>query len=92
MRAHLASMLTEHGLGDAPLFVVPETSAYDALLPPDVIDPIRSWLHGIAGDPDVRGAVVRHTLDGAVRSLAARVFVLAAACRRAGRGGGAAAT
>ena len=79
VRVHLASMLTEHGLGDAPLFVVPETSAYDAMLPPDVIDPIRTWLHGIAGDPDVRGAVVRHTLDGAVRSLAARVFVLASA-------------
>ena len=79
VRSHLASMLTEHGLGDAPLFVVPETSAYDAMLPPDVVDPIRTWLHNIAGDPDVRGAVVRHTLDGAVRSLAARVFVLASA-------------
>jgi hypothetical protein len=79
VRSHLASMLTEQGLGDAPLFVVPETRAYDAMLPPDVIDPIRTWLHGIAGDADVRAAVVRHTLDGAVRSLAARVFVLASA-------------
>jgi hypothetical protein len=79
VRAHLAGMLTEHGLGDAPLFVVPETTAYDAMLPPDVVDPIRGWLHAIAGDSSVRGAVVRHTLDGAVRSLAARVFELAAA-------------
>jgi hypothetical protein len=29
-------MLTENGLGEAPLFVVHETAAYDAMLPPDV--------------------------------------------------------
>ena len=70
---------TERGLGEAPLFVIPEATAYDALLPPAVVDPVRTWLHGLANDPAVRGAVVRHTLDGAVRSLAARVFELAAA-------------
>ena len=78
VRAHLATMLTEQGLGDAPLFVVPETTAYDALLPPDVVDPIRTWLHGIADDAEVRAAVVRHTLAGAIQSMAARVFELAA--------------
>jgi energy-coupling factor transporter ATP-binding protein EcfA2 len=79
VRGHLAAMLTENGLGEAPLFVVPETAAYDAMLPPDVIDPMRTWLYHIASDSAVRAAVVRHTLDGAVRSLGARVFVLAAA-------------
>ena len=79
VRGHLATMLTEQGLGDAPLFTVPETTAYDSLLPPDVVDPIRSWLHGLAADAEVRGAVVMQTLDGAVRSLAPRVFELAAA-------------
>jgi hypothetical protein len=79
VRGHLAAMLTDQGLGGAPLFVVPETATYDALLPPDVIDPVRTWLHGLAADADTRAAVVRHTLDGAVRSLAARVFTLAAA-------------
>ena len=79
VRGHLAAMLTENGLGDAPLFVVPETTAYDALLPPHVVDPVRTWLHGLAADSAVRAAVVRHTLDGAVRSLSARVFELAAA-------------
>jgi hypothetical protein len=72
-------MLTEEGLGDAPLFLVPETTTYDAMLPPSAVDPIRSWLHGLASDATLRSAVVRHTLDGAVRSLAARVFELAAA-------------
>jgi hypothetical protein len=61
------------------LFVVPETSSYDALLPPHVVDPIRTWLHGLSTDASLRSAVVRHTLDGAVRSLGARVFELAAA-------------
>jgi energy-coupling factor transporter ATP-binding protein EcfA2 len=79
VRAHLATMLTEQGLGGAPLFVIPETIAYDGLLPPGTINTIRDWLHGIAADGAVRAAVVRHTLDGAVRSLSARVFGLAAA-------------
>jgi energy-coupling factor transporter ATP-binding protein EcfA2 len=79
VRGHLAAMLTQQGLGGAPLFVIVETSTYEAMLPPDVIDPVRTWLHGIAGDPEVRAAVVRHTLDGAVRSLGPRVFELAAA-------------
>jgi energy-coupling factor transporter ATP-binding protein EcfA2 len=79
VRTHLASMLTEQGLGSSPLFVVPETSSYDALLPPHVVDPIRTWLYGLSTDAALRSAVVRHTLDGAVRSLSARVFELAAA-------------
>ena len=79
VRAHLATLLTEQGLGGAPLFVVPETTPVGALLPPGAVDMIRQWLHGIAGDTAVRTAVVRHTLNGAVRSLGARVFLLAAA-------------
>jgi hypothetical protein len=79
VRAHLATMLTEQGLGGAPLFVVPESTPFDALLPPGAVDAIREWLHGIAGDAGARTAVVRHTLNGALRSLGARVFLLAAA-------------
>jgi len=79
VRAHLATMLTEQGLGGSPLFVVHETTPVDALLPPGAVDVIRQWLHGIAGDTAVRTAVVRHTLNGAVRSLGARLFLLAAA-------------
>jgi energy-coupling factor transporter ATP-binding protein EcfA2 len=79
VRSHLASMLTDQGLGGAPLFVVPETATFDALLPDESVEPVRSWLHGLASDASLRGAVVRHTLDGAVRSLGARVFELAAA-------------
>jgi hypothetical protein len=79
VRADLATMLTEQGLGRAPLFVVLETTPVGGLLPPGTVDVIRPWLDGIAGDATVRTAVVRHTLYGAVRSLSARVFLLAAA-------------
>jgi hypothetical protein len=79
VRMHLATLLTEQGLGGAPLFVVQETTPVDALLPPGAVDAIRQWLHGIASDAAVRTAVVRHTLHGAVRSLGPRVFLLAAA-------------
>ena len=79
VRGHLASMLTDQGLGGAPLFVVPETSTFDALLPPEAVDPVRSWLHGLASDAPLRATVVRHTLDGAIASLGPRAFQLAAA-------------
>ncbi|MDQ1642326.1 MAG: hypothetical protein QOJ90_1677, partial [Actinomycetota bacterium] len=79
VRADLATMLTEKGLGGAPLFVVPETTPYDGLLPDEAVAPLRTWLHGVAADATVRANVVRHTIEGAVRSLAGRVFELAAA-------------
>jgi hypothetical protein len=79
VRAHLATMLTDQGLGRAPLFVVHETTPADAMLAPGAVEPIRQWLHSIADDAAVRTAVVRHTLLGAVRSLGPRVFLLAAA-------------
>ncbi len=78
VRADLGSMLTEQGLGGAPLFVVAETTAYDAMLPAGDIEAIRHWLSTLASDAEARDHVVRHTLDGAVRSLAARLFELAA--------------
>jgi hypothetical protein len=79
VRGHLAAMLTEQGLGGAPLFVIEETTTFDAMLPAEAVEPVRTWLHGLAADASLRAAVVRHTLEGAVRSLAARVFELAAA-------------
>jgi energy-coupling factor transporter ATP-binding protein EcfA2 len=79
VRAHLAAMLTEHGLGGSPLFVVPETAPVDGLLPDEAIGPLREWLVSLAGDAAVRAAVVRHTLDGAIRSMGPRLYELAAA-------------
>src|SRR5262245_61698560 len=76
--AHLASMLASHGLGDTPLFVVPESRLEaDGLLPPPVIEPVRIWLERLAADPEQRGRVVRRTLDGALDSFSDRIMRLA---------------
>ena len=40
-----------HGLGDAPLFVVPEEPLPDGRLPDAVIAPLRAWLTALAATP-----------------------------------------
>jgi Dynamin family len=75
---HLASMLASHGLGEAPLFVVPECPLEaDGLLPPPAIEPVRIWLEGLAADAEQRSRVVRRTLDGALDSFSDRIMGLA---------------
>ena len=70
---HLARMLTTRGLRDSPMFVVTEGEvSEEGLLAPGAVAGIRSWLDGLASDANARAAVVKQTLDGAVRSLARR--------------------
>ncbi|WP_433557539.1 dynamin family protein [Pseudonocardia xinjiangensis] len=75
---HLREMLVEHGLGDAPLFVVPETVLDAGLLPEPVLAPLRAWFHDLARDAGQRAMVVRRTLDGALDSLRPRTAALTA--------------
>jgi hypothetical protein len=74
IRSHLASMLREQGLADAPLFPVPET-VLDAQgqLPDGDVARLRSWLAALARDAKARGIVIRRTLTGALDSLSGRV-------------------
>ena len=75
---HLARMLASRGLKDSPLFVVEESEvSEDGLLPPAAVGDIRSWLRALAEDAEARSAVVRQTLDGAVRTLARRTHGVA---------------
>ena len=75
---HLARMLTSRGLRDSPLFVVEEGKVdSDGLLAPEAVSEIRGWLESLAADADARAAVVKQTLDGAVRSLSHRVHDVA---------------
>ncbi|MCI0688443.1 MAG: ABC transporter [Sporichthyaceae bacterium] len=75
---HLAALLSDHGLGDSPLFVVPEsTMTSHGLLPPEVVDPLRNWLHSLAADAAERQRVIRRTLDGTLTSFDTRLPVLA---------------
>ncbi len=78
---HLARMLTTRGLKDSPLFVVPESPLDDqGLLPREVVDDIRGWLHELGADAEARHGVVRQTLDGAVRSIGRRTYDISDAC------------
>ena len=79
--AHLQEMLVAHGLGGAPLFVVPEATLHDGLLPEPVVAPLRGWFSDLARDAAHRAAVVRRTLDGALDSLRPRTAGLAAQAR-----------
>ncbi|MFN8108676.1 MAG: ABC transporter [Thermoleophilia bacterium] len=75
----LAAMLSQQGLGEAPIFVVTEVPLDPAgLLPQAQIGPLRDWLTGLAADQQARSEVVRQTLTGALDSLAARTEQVAA--------------
>jgi hypothetical protein len=73
-------MMSERGLGNSPLFAVPETVVNDeGLLPAAAIQPIRGWLARLAHDQASRAEVVHQTLDGAIGALALRAPRLARA-------------
>jgi hypothetical protein len=75
---HLAALLSDHGLGDSPLFVVPESPITShGLLPKEVVDPLRGWLHSLAADATERQRVIRRTLDGTLGSFDSRLPNLA---------------
>ncbi len=69
---HLREMLRDEGLGDAELFVVPETELVGDLLPEPALRPVRRWLDDLAADAQARATLVRRTLRGALASLPAR--------------------
>ena len=76
--AHLARMLASRGLKDSPLFIVQEGPVSDdGLLPPEAVADIRNWLVELAADADARSAVVKQTLDGAIRTLTRRTHDVA---------------
>jgi hypothetical protein len=76
--AHLARMLASRGLKDSPLFVVTEgTVDADGLLPGTAVSDIRGWLQSLAASTDARAAVVKQTLEGAIRSIAQRSHLVA---------------
>jgi energy-coupling factor transporter ATP-binding protein EcfA2 len=78
---HLARMLSARGLRDSPLFTINETVLNDqGLLPPRQVAEIRRWLSQLGADADARAAMVRQTLDGAIRGLARRAHSVADAC------------
>lgn len=75
---HLARMLASRGLKDSPLFTVPEGKVdEDGLLPHHHVEQVRSWLEMLAEDSGARTAVVRQTLQGAIRDLTHGIYPVA---------------
>lgn len=73
VRDDLAAMLKDQQLGEARLFVIPESELDDhGFLPEAAVDPIQKWLIGLAADNQARSEVVRRTLGGALDSLTPR--------------------
>ncbi|MEX2659513.1 MAG: ABC transporter [Acidimicrobiales bacterium] len=79
--ADLLRMLAEHGLGDALVRSIAESSLEHGLLPDEQVVPLRAWLSALAGDAEARAVVVRSTLDGALSSMERKVAALATAAR-----------
>ena len=78
--AHLRGMLGEHGFPDVPLFVVPEVAlGGSALLPPETVATVRSWLDALSSDAAARAEVIRTTLSGALSRVVLDVDILAGA-------------
>ncbi|PRZ07585.1 dynamin family protein [Isoptericola sp. CG 20/1183] len=79
----LRRLMTEHGLAEAALFVVPEagpggeTVLSDGLLPEQAVGELATWLTGLGGDPDSRARVIAATRDGVVDDLVRRANELA---------------
>ncbi len=74
----LARMLASRGLKDSPLFAVQEGTVDDeGLLPREEVAEIRAWLDSLAADADARAAVVKQTLEGAIRTLTRRTHGVA---------------
>lgn len=83
IRADLLARLREHGMTDAPLFVVPDVGPHEGLLDGTVITPVLRWLTLLAG-PDRSRTVILRTLKGALGALPDWVTGLADAVEEQG--------
>ena len=78
----LRGLLDREGLGAAQMFVIPETSLDPmGMLPAGAVQPLRTWLAGLAADAAGRSDIARRTLNGTVRAMADRVSAVAQAAR-----------
>jgi len=75
---HLARMLASRGLKDSPMFIVIEGRVDErGLLPAKSVADIKAWLDSLAEDAEGRSAVVKQTLEGAIRTLTRRTHGVA---------------
>lgn len=68
VRADLLTRLERVGLGEAPLFILPDLSPHEGLLPAEVVDPVLDWLRAAAGRHQSR-AIVNRSNAGAMTAV-----------------------
>jgi hypothetical protein len=78
LTGHFDAMLTANGLGEVQRFVIGETTVTNAMLPPEVSEPIRLWLVDTARRDDRRTAILTQTMSGVLDTFETRVPALAA--------------
>ena len=74
--AHVRQMLAAERLGNAPLFVIPESPLVDGMLPADRTAELQAWVNNLVADAAMRAAVARRTVDGAVGHIVADIPVV----------------
>ncbi|MBO0830826.1 MAG: 50S ribosome-binding GTPase, partial [Actinobacteria bacterium] len=77
LQTHFDAMLDANGLGDVARFLVPETVVKDAMLPTEVVEPVKAWLTDTARQEDRRMAVLTQTMSGVLDTFRSRVPGLA---------------
>jgi hypothetical protein len=79
VREATGALLAVNGLGDIPLFTVPEAVLTMGLLPEYLLDPLTTWLRATAHDPVLRQHTITTTVNGLFDDLPRRLGVLAEA-------------
>ncbi|MCQ9384816.1 ABC transporter [Brevibacterium moorei] len=77
VRHHLGGLLHAAGLGQAPLFTIPEIDLEHGLLPESAVYPVKSWLFNLATGDRARLRVINRTLLGALHTVGAQIETLA---------------
>ncbi|MDO5634781.1 MAG: dynamin family protein [Micrococcus sp.] len=76
----LRRMLAERGLGDARVYVIPETQFDErGLIAEEHVHELRETLRGLAADAAERSALAQRTVSGVLSQLADRVETIASA-------------
>lgn len=78
VRADLLTRLDRIGMGEAPLFILPDLSPHEGLLPTEIVDPVLDWLKVAAGRHQSR-AIITRSHAGALGALADSLADLAGA-------------
>nr|NLD41286.1 ABC transporter [Actinomycetales bacterium] len=77
VRADLTERLDQIGLGNSPLFLIPDVGPHEGLLAEEQVADLREWLRAATGRHQARG-IVRRTAAGACGALSESVGGLVA--------------